>query len=431
MPEAQTLICGKCGSYIAIGAETPQLLSTGGKLQSAPAPIRIGQTFTLEGVPYFVMGRVMYRGWDEADTSDYWTWNEWQLGAADGRILWLSYDTEAGFVLYHKVRMREAFEPRTASAIPLGQGQSARVKERYPAQVTGAQGELTSQIKRGDKLYMVEAERDGKRYSMQVTSQELELHEGRKLDDVDVATALGDEAWLKRIKQKAENRKTRDFIGLACLIFAALALVGAAVMSSSGELIAAQTIMVDSANPVMSFPVEFDQAGRPANIRTWLETQIPANTFVDIDVSVTSPNEVETVIFEQEFYHETGSDEDGPWTEKKSNGGDMFVPYLAGTHHIEVSMTAARFSGTTVGETLNFPITARIEVYRNNLQVSWLIGYGVVVGIIGLLFLTGGVVSWGMLFIIGVPVLFILILLAVGVDFGGLVNVIFDLLSEL
>jgi hypothetical protein len=410
----------------------PSLLAKGGKFPPTPVPIKVGQTFMLDGTSYFVMGRVMYRGWDEEDTSDYWIWNEWLLGAQDGRMLWLAYDTEDGFVLYNKMRFRptEEFKPQVSMYIPLAD-RKIPVGERYPANIVGAEGELTWQAKRGERLTMLEGNVGDKHYSMQVTANELELHEGTTIPETSVATALNNPLWLEQIRQRNEGKKTRDYIGVVCLIFAAIALIAAVALSGQGENIANQTLTVDPTNPVSSFPVEFDVAGRPATVKARMETPLSPNTFIDVDVSIIAPNESETVIFDQEFYHETGSDDEGPWTETSMEVSDMFVPALTGTHRIELALAAGtNDAGQTVSQ-LNQSLSVRVEVWKNQFVGTWLFGYGAVIGIVGLLLmLSGGGIKTSTLLIIAAPIVILLILMALGVNLGDLVSGLFDILSE-
>src|SRR5687767_6808185 len=88
---AQTIVCSQCHSYIGVGAEEAQELGRGRGINSAPRPIKIGDSAKLQDIDFFVMGRVLYEGWD---TEDKWEWTEWLLGASTGQLMWLSHDKE-------------------------------------------------------------------------------------------------------------------------------------------------------------------------------------------------------------------------------------------------------------------------------------------------------------------------------------------------
>lgn len=373
-PGTQTIVCSKCDSYVAIGGGALDVVGKSKRLSKSPVPIDVGDRFTLQDTAYFVMGRVEYYGWDPNDRSDNWRWNEWLLGADDGRLLWLSYD-EKGFSLYNKMRLRAPFDPKTSSTIPIDRERTARVHERYPAQILGAEGELTWRAEQGEQLHMVEAAAFGKRYSVQYSAEELEVYEGDPIDARAVAQALGDQQWLKRLDRKASNITLMGIVSVICIFFAAVAVVLAVVYNSSGQVVTRENIQVSTQATTAQFPVELDQSGRPAVVSMRTPMSLPQNTSFDIEVNVTSPNEVKTYLFTKEFWHETGVDEDGPWTDTKYALTDMFVPTVTGSHMLEFVLDDA------VGVD-NIPL--EVTVKRNHVFPMWYVVYSVCVGGVGI-----------------------------------------------
>ena len=130
--------------------------------------------------------------------------------------------------------------------------------------------------------------------------------------------------------------------------------------------------------------LNFDKANRPAIVGINLRSgSLPANSSLDIDVNITAPDQKTYFLFTQELWHETGSDEDGPWTETHYRHSEMFVPLLTGDHKLQVDFDLA-----------NPVSSAEIEVTvrRNHVMPTWFIIYAVITGIIGfvLLFFGGG-----------------------------------------
>ncbi len=360
-PTSQTLICSACGSHIGIGAGDAELLAKGGrKLPPPPAPINVGDKFKLLGEEYFVMGRVVYRGWDPSDTSDYWVWNEWLLGAKSGQMVWLSHD-EKGFALFRKMRFRSQFDIQTSRQIEVDGGKKAYINERYPAQIVGAEGELTWRASRGEQLFVAEGAGFGKKYSIQQTADELEVYEGKAIDETELAQAMGNVKWEEEIKNRSNWTFTIGVVALACIVFGVLALVGAVMASGTGNVIVTDSISVSTGRPEATIPVNFEVAERPA--------------FMDMAISIISPDGTETDLFEAEFWHETGSDEDGPWQEWDYTGSDMFVPFQSGDHTMKFIL----------GDTPVDTVSADIEIRANHIVPIWLVVYGVIVGGIGLL----------------------------------------------
>jgi len=374
-PTSQTLICSACGSHIGIGTGDAELLAKGGrKLPPPPAPINIGDKFKLLGEEYFVMGRVVYRGWDPSDTSDYWVWNEWLLGAQSGQMVWLSHD-ETGFALFRKMRFRSQFDIKTARQIDVDGGKKAHINERYPAQIIGAEGELTWRATRGEQLIVAEGAGFGKKYSIQQTADELEVYEGKAIAETELAQATGNAKWEEEIKNRANWTATIGFVALICIIFGVIALVGAVLAGGTGNVILTDSITLSTTNQEASIPVNFEVAERPAIVGINVQTSLPQNTYMDMEVAIISPDGTETDLFEAEFWHETGSDEDGPWQEWEYTGSDMFVPFQTGDHTMKFIL----------GDTPIDTVSANIEIRANHIMPIWLIIYGVIVGGIGLL----------------------------------------------
>ena len=117
-PNTQTVVCNSCQAYVAVGMGEASVLANAGKFRPG-TPLEIGATGQLDGTSFFVLGHVQYEGWDPKDTSDRWKWDEYLLGGADGRMLWLSHD-EKGFGLYTKQRLTGEFAIRTSRSESAG-----------------------------------------------------------------------------------------------------------------------------------------------------------------------------------------------------------------------------------------------------------------------------------------------------------------------
>lgn len=377
MPNTQTLVCNSCGSHVAVGAGEAEILSEGGrKLPPPPVPINVGDTFKLLGDEYFAMGRVIYRGWEPGDTSDYWVWNEWLLGSKTGQLLWLAHD-EKGLALYRKIRFRSQFDAKTSRTLEIGDGKKAFINERYPAQIVGAEGELTWRATRGEQLWVAEGAGFGKKYSIQQTESELEVNEGKAIDELELAESMGNDKWVKEIKSRANWGLTLGIVALLCIVFGVGALVYAAVANASGDVVQTGSITLSRSNPQATLPINFSEAERPAIVGINMRSSLPANTALDIAITITSPDNTETELFETEFWHETGRDEDGPWQEWSYNGSDMFVPFQSGDHTMKFIL----------GDTPIDTMTADIEIRANHIMPVWLIIYGVIAGTVGMLIL--------------------------------------------
>jgi hypothetical protein len=370
-PDAQTIVCPACSSFVALDMEGPTVTGKGRKLPTPKVPIALGQTAFFQDTNFFVMGRVLYKGWDDEDK---WLWDEWLLGGADGRLLWLSFSDDAeGFSLFRKLRVREPFDAQTSATLPTGEGGQVRIHERYPAEIMGAEGELTWRAKTGDNLYMAEAFGNGKRYSVQQTADELEIHEGIPLTQEQVATAFKDPKWLESLKKVAHRGKTLAIIGALFILFGVLGIGAAIWASTTGERTVTQTLTLSRANPIATIPVEFNQIGRASIVSVNAQGALPLPSSIDIDVSIDSPDGMENELFTLELWRESGSDDEGYWEETQASASDMFVPFQTGTHNLEVALGEGDLDTISVG----------VDLRRNHVMPMWFIVYGVVMAVIG------------------------------------------------
>lgn len=369
-PTSQAVVCGTCGSHVTLGID-PEVLSKGQKLPPSPRPIELGSKAIIAQVEYAVLGRVMYRGTDDGEA---FVWNEWLLGSPDGQMLWLALD-ENGFVLYRKIRFRGQFNPRSDSRLDLGEKQ-AFIHERYHASIVGAEGELTWRAKPGERLFVAEGAGSGLKYSIQQTAEELEIHEGRPIDERSLANAFKNQAWLDKLESYKKNRRTYQVAAVACLVAALIAVFAAISVNSSGTEERPEIVELSDNSPSDTVTIDFENQ-RPAIVGIKLiDTRLPANSFIDIDVNMVSPDGTSQYLFAQELWHETGVDEDGTWRETQYETSQMFVPTQSGEHELDIS-----YDGSVIDD-----LTIEVSIRRDHIMPMWFFIYAVVAGIAGVIF---------------------------------------------
>src|SRR5690606_9335926 len=150
---------------------------------------------------------------------------------------------------------RSQFNAQSDFQLDIGEGKTAFIHERYPAQILGAEGELTWRAKRGDRLFMAEGAGGGKRYSIQQTPEELEVYEGHLIGESAIAQAVGNQEWLKKIERAQASKNSLKYIAAACILFAIIAIGAAIYVSGSGEELPPQTMTLSTTNPSQSFVV--------------------------------------------------------------------------------------------------------------------------------------------------------------------------------
>ncbi len=380
---AQTLVCKFCNTHVTFGGESGQETSQGIRLPNPPVPIKPGDKATFEGMEYFVLGRVIYQGWDPEEPSDRWTWHEWLLGGKNGKFVWLSYSPDEGFLLSSKIRMKHPFDPKFSSNIPVEGNNSFYVKERYPARVFGVEGELTWQAKRDDQHIMVEGVSSGASYSVQYTDNELEMYKGRQVKEEEIAQAFGKPEWLKSLTRKVQNQSTYKIIAGMAVLMACIGFSFAMFAGASGQKVVDQRLTLNKADLTPQvIQIEFNQTGRPAKVNLTVLNTLPVNSSVnpEIEVSIIDPEGKETDLTVQEFWSESGYDDEGSWSEQRTDGGKSFVPNVKGVHQLHISLEDSPMDTVDV----------QVEVQKNEMLSSWFICYGVFALLVGVYFFVVG-----------------------------------------
>lgn len=377
-PQSQMVVCAACHTHVKIGMGDPEVLARANRVPPPQKPVRVGQIGTFKDVECIVLGRIAYRGWDNNDASDTWYWDEWLLGAKDGRMFWLSYYKEDGFILWHKMRIKEQFDTFSVRQLPIGNGKIAHVRERYPAAVQGAEGELTKQVKPNEMLRVVEAAGDGKRYSVQANAQELEMYEGIPMDEKAVAAAFKNDQWAKTAGRQMATQGILSFAAMAFLVFGVFGLILAAAMWSSGQVAYEETVQLSQTNPVAVIPIDVNTR-RPLQISLEVENELPTNSYAEVDLTVVDPQDQEIYLYTKEFWHETGVDSEGSWTEKDYDTSRRYMPSSTGPHEIEIELSEISTNVQTVD--------VHVKVRKNHVVASWLLGYGIITVVLGFVFL--------------------------------------------
>ncbi|MCL4253089.1 MAG: DUF4178 domain-containing protein [Anaerolineae bacterium] len=395
LPTVTFMVCPKCGSSITLSEEELNVVAKKVHFPPSVVPIQVGQVLTLREVKYFVLGRVLYEGWDDDES---WQWTEWLLGARDGQLRWLSYSPDEGFVLFQKARIRGEFDPFKAAQIPIGNGEHFWVKERYLAKIVASEGELTFRAVPNNRLMVVEGVHQSTYYSLQRTADELELYSGDGVMTDEIVSALGDDKWVKKAKRSSRVEKHVGFarvFGVSGILAFGIALLAFMLWMgayNSGEVITTQDVNISPEFPSAIIIANFDQANRPAAIQMDLMHGMPVNTYAEVEVNVIAPLDeeadtyVETFIYEKEFWHEEGVEDGEYWNERDYSASGRFVPTSIGEHEIEILLGEQTIFSNTV---------VRVTVYRNQMIHEYYLAFAVGVGILGIILMSLGFPGFG------------------------------------
>lgn len=346
--ESKTLVCSYCRSLIDLTGEQAAIIGQTDKRAKPAAPIELGMEGTFDGERYQVIGWVRYEGWDDEDR---WRWDEWLLVSSKGEFRWLSYDPEEGFLLQKKIPPPQAFDPRTATSIPVPGG-TARVMERSPGRIIALAGELTWRATVGEQFNYLEARRGPMRYSVEYTREEIELLEGRSLPDVEVWQAFGRQDLVEKALKDVQRKKQYRTLAIVCAVFMILGCLGSLFAALTGRKLLTQEMQMTKGSTSQTMgPFEITQPGRVHRV-SLRSDRLPTNNWAVVDVSLGDSKENEFYLFSAEFWDEEGRDSEGYWHESDLKEDHLFRPDDGGQYTLEVAMEEATVESLTLEVTV-------------------------------------------------------------------------------
>ncbi len=172
---SKVIVCDYCGTHLGVKENS---LSEQGKyprLADFPSIFQVGSTGTILGKSFTAMGRMRYN----CEGAHY---DEWFLDY-DGETAWFTED-EGTYTLY--TEMLEAVEVPDINNVSAGQNimvgdRRVMIKEKGISTVEAGEGELSYYVEPGTEVTYFDGVADGKKVSIEVSEEEVELFIGRPL----------------------------------------------------------------------------------------------------------------------------------------------------------------------------------------------------------------------------------------------------------
>lgn len=179
----RSVSCQFCGSsYLISGEQGLNPRGKGIKLADYPSRLSVGQTGTIKGKKFTVLGRVRY-AYDEG------FWEEWQISWSDGTPpAWLEED-EGYWTLYKRERVRSQIPPHdqvsVGSTIQVNQ-MNVFITEKRSGRMIGQEGQFAAVMPIEGKFGYATGTADGKPVSVTYWGDEIEVESGIDLEPQDV-----------------------------------------------------------------------------------------------------------------------------------------------------------------------------------------------------------------------------------------------------
>lgn len=290
----QAAVCTHCGSVLDLTREQLEIIGSTKPNERPRVPVEPGMEGTFEGENHLVVGWLRYKGWDDEES---WRWDEWQLVSDSGRVRYLSYSPDEGFLLQTPLHPT----PRvTASRIELPDGNVA-FKETGPAKIEALRGELTWRPRLDETLKVGEASKGGTHYSAELTAEEIEVVGGPKLTDAEVWTAFGRDDLVERDREAKAKKARYAKLARPCWLAVVLLLGAAIVTGEFGDrpIDTAFTLSRGQAEDLGSFEVA--EAGDVVGIRVHADLG-GSNDWTAPDVYVTEPSGARRYLFTPDLW---------------------------------------------------------------------------------------------------------------------------------
>jgi hypothetical protein len=195
IPTAKCSACGqeydrKTGEYYGVFADD----LTADKDSSV---FRLGTKGILKGVEYEIIGRIRYQEEEEWEKS---TWDEWFAVSTDGAYHY--FVEEDGEIHSYEDYTPQSIDLESDKDAIEFEGKRISRNEAYVGRIVFAEGELSWKPEIGEPATMYDFKKDGARYTIEQSEDEVSITRGEKISYNDIVSAFGGE------KEKGQYQKT-------------------------------------------------------------------------------------------------------------------------------------------------------------------------------------------------------------------------------
>jgi hypothetical protein len=175
----RSVTCQFCGaSYLVSGEEGLDARGQGAKLGDYPSRLNVGQTGTIRGKGFSVLGRVRY-----AYAEGFW--EEWQIEWKDGDPpTWLEED-EGYWTMYKRERVRSqipAHDKVSVGSTIKVNNHNVFVTEKRSGKMVGQEGQFASVMPITGNFGYISGTADGQPVSVTYWQDEIEVEIGEDLE---------------------------------------------------------------------------------------------------------------------------------------------------------------------------------------------------------------------------------------------------------
>ncbi|MCB0836644.1 MAG: hypothetical protein KDE26_06920 [Bacteroidetes bacterium] len=352
-PRAKYIACQYCGSVLDADSEEHQILEALGKPDRHKpfSFIRLGQEATFNGKTYQVIARTRWlmkykEYWVEEGESGYsnevWIYDEWLMIDANRTYFYLVED-KSGYMISEEIIPETPTLLTNDLRMSFFQKQPRQIVREYGgAEVTHFEGESNYAIKKGDRIQFAMFRERGIEYSAEwrLDDSGQEIKEVEFFREIPISRRKVVEAFANNEeieKLKIRESKWQFVFNVAAATGVVLLILFLYSLASNGNLIHEQefsVVSIKNENEVISQPISIEEPGMYQ-----LDMDIvflTENSSTYIFAYILDENKTAISTIDGDFYHETGYDDEGKWTESSTSSSKIFRLQEPGTYYVQL-----------------------------------------------------------------------------------------------
>jgi hypothetical protein len=342
---------------------------------------RLGAKGTLKSVEYEIIGRVRYQEEDEWEKS---TWDEWFAVSVGGSYHY--FVEEDGEVHSYEDYTPQSIDLESDPGFIEFEGKKISRDEAYIGRLVFAEGELPWKPEIGEPATMYDFKKDGIKYTIEQSEDEVSITRGEKLSYNDIITAFGGEKEKGQYRKTLSMRTTYRRRALVYLVGCSAAFLMAAVsclrsspvdgvmknrmdlavnavVNENGQNMHQSEVLygpfvLSSGDTLYNVRISINESVQKLNLE-WESFRlllIPADRLRKAANSQMSPavlrdvfdevdalkEPVECYIVSGDFWDEEGYDDEGHWHESDLSVDDDFVLEKPGEYYAFLELTSQK-----------------------------------------------------------------------------------------
>lgn len=347
-------VCGYCGAVLDTQDNYKEVDNIG-KRNHPDSPVQIGQTLTLEGVEFTVIGTL---GMTERYGGQSWKWVEHQLFSPTHGYLWLNFE-EGQLTYTRKVRDFNMGHWLSTSTVERSEvpptrsykGENYRYYDSSVTQIDFMEGEFNWVPKLGEKKSVVNLLGPSAMLSLVKSQTEREVELTRLLPRAETAADLGfaesamgsvgDVHPLTPYTPLPEEGLLRKVLGAVAVV---ALILGLTFWFSNGR-----EVFASNAVPLPGLPQSFEfQIENTAQLaRLTFDTSLN-NQWTTFGTEVRDPSGAVVLSGERTISYYSGRSGGESWSEGNRRSSILFRPAEVGTYTASLAVTQG--SSTEVGD---------------------------------------------------------------------------------